>query len=232
MQLENARVLVVGATGVLGGRLATRLRDGGARLAVTGRRPDALADAAERLQAHSYPLDVLDLDACAAVVGQAAEDLGGLDGLVVATGVAAFGPGRDEQDAVVEELFAVNTFGPMALVRAVTPLLAPGSFIAVLTAVLADAPTAGMAAYSASKAATSAYLTAVRRELRRDKVSVLDVRPPHMETGLASRALTGEPPRMPRATEIDDVLDLVVQGIVQGKSELVVDLSNGALALH
>jgi len=233
MDLQNARILLVGSTGVLGGELATRLAAAGARLALTGRRADALAELAARTRAeHTFALDLVDVERCATVVAEAAERLGGLDALVVASGVAAFGPVRSEQDAVVEELFAINTLAPMALVRAAVPLLGPGSAIAVITAVLADAPTAGMAAYSASKAATSAYLTAARRELRRDKISVLDARPPHMETGLAGRALVGEPPRMPRAADVGEVVDLIVEGIAGGHGELVVDLSSGALSLR
>ena len=60
---------------------------------------------------------------------------------------------------------------------------------AVLTAILADYPTAGMAAYSASKAAISAWLTALRPEQRRRGVTVFDIRPPHIETGLAGPAV-------------------------------------------
>jgi short-subunit dehydrogenase len=233
MDLQQARILVVGSTGVLGGGLAARLAAAGARLALAGRRADALAAiAAETGTEHTFHLDLLDVDRCGIVVEEAAQALGGLDALVVASGVAAFGPARGEQDVVVEELFAVNTFAPIALVRAAVPLLGPDSAIAVVTAVLADAPTAGMAAYSASKAATSAYLTAVRRELRRDRISVLDARPPHMETGLADRALVGEPPRMPRGADVDQVLDLIVEGMVNGSSELLVDLKNGALSLR
>ena len=233
MDLQQARILLVGSTGVLGAGLADRLVAAGARLALTGRRTDVLAELATKTGAEqTYDLDLLDVDRCATVVTDAAQALGGLDALVVASGVAAFGPARQEQDVVVEELFAVNTFAPIALVRAAVPLLGPGSAIAVITAVLADAPTAGMAAYSASKAATSAYLTAVRRELRRDRVSVLDARLPHLETGLADRALVGEPPRMPRGADVDQVLDLIVEGIVNGSSELVVDLKTGALSLR
>jgi NAD(P)-dependent dehydrogenase (short-subunit alcohol dehydrogenase family) len=233
MDLQNARVLVVGSTGAIGGAVAARLAQRGARLALTGRRAGALTATADRLGvAHTFSLDLIDVDACAAVVARAAEQLGGLDGLVVASGVAAFGAGRDEQDAVVEELFAVNTLGPMALVRAAIPLLGPGSSITVVTAVLADVPTAGMAAYSASKSATSAYLTALRRELRRDKIAVFDVRPPHLDTGLAERALAGVPPRMPSGADLDEVVALIVQGMASGSSELVADLKSGTVALR
>lgn len=235
MDLQTARILVVGATGALGGRLASRLADRGSRLVLTGRRRDALAEVALQVRAEqTYPLDLVDVDACATTVRRAADDLGGLDGLLIASGVAAFGPAREDDDAVVEELFAVNTLGPMALVRAALPLMSPGGCVAVLTAVLADVPTAGMAAYSASKAALSAYLTAVRREVRRDKIAILDVRPPHLETGLAERALgpASRAPSLSKGADIDALVDLVVQGIVDGNRELVADLKAGSISLR
>lgn len=233
MELSDARILVVGATGVLGRGLAERFGDHGARLAVTGREAGRVEEVARELGAeHGAVLDVVDLDECRRVVDRAAETLGGLDALVVATGVAAFGPATAEDDAVVEELFAVNALGPMALVRAALPHLGTGGAIAVITAVLADRPTAGMAAYSASKAAISAYLSAVRREARRQRVSVLDARPPHMETGLADRAVAGDPPRMPEGHDVDEVLDSIVQGLVTGADALVSDLRTGAVELR
>lgn len=233
MKLHDAKILVVGSTGVLGESLVVRLAAAGSQLALTGRRSDALGRVADSVGTqHTFVLDVGDVDACATVVGQAAERLGGLDALLVASGVAAFGSAHDDDDAVVEELFAVNTLGPMALVRAAVPLLSPGGCVTVITAVLADVPTAGMAAYSASKAAMSAYLTAVRREVRRDKISVLDVRPPHLETGLAQRALAGAPPRMPAGADVDLVMELIVRGMAEAKSEVVADLKTGDILLH
>lgn len=232
MELRNARVLVVGASGVLGGAIADRLHAAGASVVVAGRDPQRLGAVAERVEAvASLELDLVDVEACAALVQQAASALGGLTGIVVASGVAAFGPAREEDDVVVEELFAVNTLGPIALVRASLEHLGEGGAIAVISAVLADVPTAGMASYSASKAATSAYLTALRREVRRDKITVFDARPPHMETGLADRALAGTPPRMPQGHDVDEVVALIVQGIAEGKSELVANLKAGTVSL-
>lgn len=222
MELAGARVLVVGATGVLGGRLAQGLADRGAQLMLTGRDPERLSALAEKVGAeHSVALDLVDVDAVKAAVDTSAERLGGLDGLLIASGVAAFGPAPEEDDAIIEEVFAVNTLGPIAAIRAAVPHLSEGGAIAVLTAILADLPTAGMAAYSASKAGLSAYLTALRRELRRERISVLDARPPHMDTGLSDRALAGEPPRMPPGHDIDEIVGLVIRGLAEGKSELV-----------
>ena len=233
MKIDGARVLIVGATGEIGSRVAARLADSGAVLALAGRRQDRLAAVAERTGAlWSGALDLLDVEAAATTVTAAAAALGGLDAVLVASGVALFGPATGADEALVEELFAVNVLGPMAVLRAAVPQLSEGGGLAVLTAVLADVPTAGMAAYSASKAALSAYLIALRRELRRSRISVFDVRSPHLETGLAARALAGDPPKMPAGHDVEEVVALIVQGLSDGRSELVADLSQGTVALR
>jgi len=118
----------------------------------------------------------------------------------------------------------------MALVRAGVARMTDGGAVVVLSAILADYPTAGMAAYSASKAGLSAWLTAVRPELRRRGVSVFDVRPPHIETGLAGRALVGQAPPMKESTTVDALVGLIVDGIRDGRRELRFDLQKGEFA--
>ena len=222
---------MAGATGVLGGGIARALHQEGARLALAGRDQKKLAALANELGgAPTSAFDAQDLDRCAAVVDEAANALAGLDLLVVAIGVAAFGPGDETDDAVTEHLLAVNTKAPMALVRAAVRRIDDGGTIAVLSAILADYPTAGMAAYSASKAGLSAWLTALRPELRRRKVAVFDVRPPHIETGLADRAIAGTAPPMKAGATAEEVVALVVDGIRQGRRELRYDLLKGEFA--
>jgi short-subunit dehydrogenase len=230
VDLSGARTLVAGATGVLGGAVARALHAEGARLALAGRNPQSLAALAEELGgAPSFTFDALDLDRSAAVVGEAADALGGLDVLVVAIGVAGFGPGEGEDAADTEHLLTVNAMAPMALVRAALPRLGKGGAVAVLTAILADYPTAGMPAYSASKAAISAWLTALRPEQRKRGVAVFDIRPPHIETGLAGRALVGQAPPLKEGTTVDALVGLIVDGIRDGRRELRFDLQKGEL---
>jgi short-subunit dehydrogenase len=233
VDLSGSRVLVAGATGVLGGAVARALHREGARVALAGRDTGKLAALADALDgAPTATLDALDLDRCAAVVGEAADALGGLDLLVVAIGVAAFGPGEGTDDAITEHLFAVNTMAPMALVRAALPRIEKGGAVAVLSAILADYPTAGMAAYSASKAGLSAWLTALRPEQRRRGVAVFDIRPPHIETGLADRAIAGQAPPMKAGATVDEAVGLIVEGIRKGGRELRYDLQKGEFVLR
>lgn len=226
MELDGARVLVAGASGVLGAAIARALDARGARLVLAGR--DAGRLDAVGLDAPALVFDALDLERCAAVVDEAAELLGGLDVLVVAFGIAAFGPAEQAGDLVTEQLLTVNTMAPMAMVRAAVPRLEGDGTVAVLSAILADHPTAGMAAYTASKAGLSAWLTALRQEQRRAGVTVFDIRPPHIETGLADRAVEGTAPSMTAGATVDELVELVVDGIRDGRRELRYDLRERA----
>lgn len=231
MELDGARVLVAGASGALGGQLADALRDRGATVVAGGRDADRLRDVAERCGTDPVTFDAVDVDSCTAAVDAAVEALGGLDAIVVTVGVAGFGRALDTEPAVSEELFAVDVLGPMALVRAAARHLGEGGTVAVFSAILADLPTAGMADYSAAKAALSTWLQVLRREERK-RFTVLDVRAPHLDTGLETRALAGEPPRLPAPMPAADVVTLVVQALDQGASEIVFDRAEGGLVIR
>jgi len=229
MELDGKRVLVAGATGVLGGLLARELIAQGARPALAGRDGERLAALGRELDAPTAALELRDPDSPRACVQDAADALGGLDGLVVATGAVAFGSASELDDGVARDLFTINALGPIALVRAALERFeAPGAIVA-LSAVVADHPTAGMAAYSASKAALSAYLTALRREGRRDGLVVLDVRPQHMDTGFATRALSGELPALPEPGDHHAVARQIVGALREERRTLAYDLKQRSL---
>lgn len=228
MDLSGARTLVVGATGVLGGAIAAALRDEGAVLALAGR-SEVPGDEP------SFAFEALDLERCAAVVDEAADALGGLDLLVVALGVAGFGE-EAETDIVTEHLLTVNTMAPMAFARAALRRFPSkqdgGGTLAVISAILADLPTPGMATYSASKAALSAWLTATRGATRKQGVRVFDIRPPHIETGLADRAVAGTVPSgISEGSDVDTLVAQVLTGLRDDRRTLTFDLRGGEFAL-
>ena len=206
--LNGAVIAVVGANGGLGRTITATLTGRGATVVRCTRSGGPDSD---------VTLDLRDARAGDALVEHVAATTGHLDGVIVAAGIVAFGDLVDTDDVVVEELFLTNAMGPMWLAKRVAPALqASQGFFVNLSGVVAESPMPGMAAYSASKAAAAAATEAIRREFRRMKVTVIDVRPPHTETGLATRPLAGDAPKMPTGLEPATVAERLVVAIEQG----------------
>lgn len=218
-ELSGKAFLVVGATGALGSRIARLLADRGADVTVSGRSADALA-ALDIAGAHAVAADLREPDAPRSIVAAAAERHGRLDGLVIAAGVVAFGALTEVDDDTVDDLLLVDFLAPLRLIRAALPVLERDGVILGISAVVAEKPMANMAAYSAAKAATAALFTAVRAEARRRKVRVVDVRPPHTETGLAGRAIAGDPPKLPAGLAPDNVAARIVEALLGTETDV------------
>ena len=220
--LAQAHVLVVGATGGLGSAIARRLVGAGARVSLAGRdeaRLRALADELGDAVLATVARDLTVPDGPAAVV-EAAAAAAPLTGVVNAAGVVAFGGVEDLDDDTLDEVLLLDLVAPIRLARAALGVIPHGGFLAQVSAVVAERALPGMAAYSAAKAGLTAFDTALAGELRRRGVRVLDVRPPHTETGLASRPVAGQAPRLPQGLEPDAVAARVVQALADDERDL------------
>ena len=211
-------VLVAGATGGLGSAIASLLAERGDRLTLVAR---------DRVRLDDLPFDgrrlALDLRlpaACDEAVATAAEAHDGIDVVVNAVGVVAFGAVDELSIDAMEELFLTNTFVPIMLARAALPRMNEGGTIVNLSGVIAEQNLPGMAAYGASKAAVRAFDEALAREAKRRKVRVLDARPPHTETGLAGRAIEGTAPSMPTGLDPAAVARTICDAIAAGTTDL------------
>lgn len=212
-ELNGAHVVVVGATGVLGSNLARAFAARGARVSAIVRDHTRL-DGASVTQ---YALaDVTDHEALKLAIASVAP----FDGFVNASGVVAFGNVVDLDDATLARLFAVNAIAPLVMLRESAPHLSDGGFFLNISGVVATQPVGGMAAYSASKAAAFAAVSAASREFRRRRIDVIDARPPHTETGLANRAIAGVAPKMPLGLDPDVVARRIVDGIGAGERDV------------
>lgn len=221
MDIQGASILVAGGSGGLGSRVARGLGLRGARLTLVGRSIARLEEVG--VEATLVEADLRLPSEAERAVDAAIASNGGLDGVINAAGVVAFGAAGDTSTDTVEELFLTNTFLPIFLIQAALPHLRDGGVILNLSGVVAEQPVAGMASYSASKAALAAYGTALRRELRRRRISVIDARPGHTETGLADRPIAGEAPRFPQGHDPDLVADRLVAAIAQNEPDLPPD---------
>jgi NAD(P)-dependent dehydrogenase (short-subunit alcohol dehydrogenase family) len=222
--LQDRSVLVIGATGGLGAPISRQLAAEGARLTLLGRDAVSLKELGH--DATLVTGDLRDAGTAAHAVTAAVDAHGRLDGLVIASGVVAFGPIGEVPDDVLVDLFLVNTLAPIRLLQAALPHLAASGadgrtpFVVSLSAVVAEQPTAGMAAYSATKAALTAYDAAAARELRRAGIRLIDARPPHTETGLAGRPIFGSAPRLPPGLAPEAVAARVISAILDDELDL------------
>ena len=222
--LSGSRTLVLGGSGVLGSQIASELRSRGGLVMLAGRDRTRLQQRAAEVgvDVPSVQFDLREPYHADHVVTTAIGGLGGLDGVVNAAGVVAFGSLEDLNDAALDELVATDLVGPLRVIRTAMPHL-DGGFIVNITGVVADQPMAGLAAYSAVKAGLSAATQALGRELRRRGIQVLDARPPHTETGLAGRPISGTAPAMPTGLDPAIVARVTVDGIANGSRELSAD---------
>ena len=219
IDLSGSRVLVLGGSGVLGSAIAERLATAGSSVLLAGRDAERLAAVAAATGSQSIEVDLRSAEAPDMLVATALEKLGGLDGVVNAAGVVAFGPLAAASDAAIDDLMAVDLVAPLRVVRQSLSVM-DGGFIVNITGVIGDQPPAGMAVYAAAKAGLSAASKALARELRRQGTHVLDARPPHTETGLANRPIEGSAPPLPEGLDPEAVADRIVAGLIEGKREL------------
>ena len=131
-----------------------------------------------------------------------------------AAGIVAFGDLIDTDDVIIEELFLTNALGPLWLARRLLPTLAQSKgFFANVTGVVAEQSHPGLVPYSASKAALSHALPGLRREALSLGVHIADLRPPLIDTDMASRAIAGSAPATGKGLDPDAVARRIVAAI-------------------
>jgi len=214
--LNGKHLVVVGASGVLGAELAAQLTNAGAIVSAVVRDAGRLDSNVVKRYAVA---DISDGGA----IATALEELAPFDGVINAAGIVAFGDIKELDDQVLTQLFAVNAIAPVVMLRESAKHISEGGFFLNISAVVAQAPMAGMAAYSASKAAAWGVMVAATREFRRQKIDVIDARPPHTETGLATRPIAGIAPQLPEGLAPNIVAAKIIAGIQSGARDLPVE---------
>jgi NAD(P)-dependent dehydrogenase (short-subunit alcohol dehydrogenase family) len=163
------KTVVVGASSGLGRCIAVGLASRGATVALLARRPALLAEAAAEAgpDARAIVCDVTDEASVRAAVGQAAEELGGIDALVYATGTGTLARLADVDAATWRATFDTNVIGAATVTAAALPhLVRSAGTAAFLTSNSSSftPPWPGLGAYIVSKAALNKLVEALRAE--------------------------------------------------------------------
>ncbi len=224
MDLKGKMVVVAGGSGALGGEMAGLLDQRGARLVLAGRDSTRLEETAGRLAGSPILVgfDIRSPGSVVRLIEVAMEHFGRIDGVINATGVVAFGPIDSYPEEVIDDLVSTNLLGPLHLMAAAARRMDNGFFVNI-TGVVAEQPVLRMSPYVAAKTGLSAATKALGRELKREGLLVIDARPPHTETGLATRAIHGRPPRFGEGLDPGVVAEVIIDAIESGQSEVPSD---------
>lgn len=213
--------LIAGGTGGLGSALATELRSRGCIVTTVSRTQlTHLTHLTQSTDTNHIAADLRSPESATAVVDQVFTQHGALDIVINAMGVVAFGEISATTVDTVEEVFLTNTFGHIFLMQAALRKISQGSVLVGISGIIAEQNLPGMSVYGASKSAVRSFNEALAREARKVGVRVIDARPPHTETGLASRAVAGTAPKFPRGLEPVTVAQRIITAIANGETDL------------
>lgn len=213
------RIWVVGASSGIGAALARQALEAGARVALSARRTDALADVAGgHPHACIAPLDVLSHQAWRTQHARVTEAFGGIDLLVFC--VAEYRPERcwDIDDEQAEHTVRTNLASVYtALGTALPDMLARGSGgIALVASVAGYVGLPGAPVYGPAKAALINLAEILYSELRPKGLSVYLINPGFVRTGLTDKNDFA----MPALQMPEDAAREIWTGIARGRFEI------------
>jgi 3-hydroxy acid dehydrogenase/malonic semialdehyde reductase len=229
--LQGKTAIVTGASSGIGAATAQALRREGASVAVGARRADRLeGDLA-------LELDVTDRASCEAFVDRAVSELGGLDVLVNAAGLAL---GRDPFDRSTDEdeqvVLHTNVDGLIRMTRLCLPHLRDGGHIVNMGSIAGRQAYENAALYVASKFAVRGFTYALREDLLGRPIRITTVDPGLVETDFSLVRFRGDADKARavysgvEAMTPDDVAECIVFALTRPPHVNVDELVVKALA--
>jgi short-subunit dehydrogenase len=221
MDLTGKTIWITGASSGIGAGLATGFARAGARLVLSGRREDALAEVAGRCQAetHLLPFEATDLDALPSIVERAERLTGGIDILVNNAGISQRSLALDTDFEVYRRVMEVDFFAPLRLSQLVLPAMVKRQSGALvnIASVAGKVGSPLRTGYCAAKHAMVGWSDALRAEIAQYGVSVFVVTPGFVATQIADNALTGD-----GSVKGHDASDPVNQGISPDEAATII----------
>jgi uncharacterized protein len=182
--IEGRAVLLTGASGAIGSEVAGRLARGGARLAISGRREERLAELADEIARSGaarpipLPADLGRRGEAARLAERALAELGRVDVLINNAGSSVQGltwvvGDRDEAREVLE----TNLWSPLALAAALAPQMVERGAGAIVNvgSMARVAPFPHLGHYAASRSALATVSETMHVELAPRGIRVVEV---------------------------------------------------------
>jgi short-subunit dehydrogenase len=195
MRLDGAVALITGASEGIGAACARLLRARGARLSLAARSEDKL-----RLVAREddlvNPGDLRLTNDRRRIVERTLEHFGRVDILINNAGIGLYAPSHESRMEDARELFELNFFAPLELVRLVVPGMKQRCTGAIVNigSIAGKVTLPWFTLYSASKYAIGSLTDGLRMELHRFGIHCMTVCPGYVHTRFQQNVIAGEPP--------------------------------------
>lgn len=191
--LTGKTALVTGATGGIGGAIATALHAAGATVAISGRNEDKLKALAAELgdRVHVIPADLSTAEDVDKLVSDATAAMERIDILVNNAGLTRDGLSMRMKDEDWQQVLDVNLTAPFRLARAVQRGMMKARFgrIINISSVVGVTGNPGQTNYCASKAGMIGWSKAMAAELAARGITVNCIAPGFIATAM-TEALT------------------------------------------
>lgn len=189
--LTGKTALITGASGGIGGAIATALHGAGATVGLSGTREAPLQELAGRLgeRAHVLPCDLSDPDAVTALPKQAAEAMGSVDILVNNAGITRDNLFMRMSDEDWAQVLEVNLTSAMRLCKGVIRgmMKARWGRIINITSVVGATGNPGQANYAAAKAGLVGMSKSLAHEVASRAITVNCVAPGFIATAMTDK---------------------------------------------
>lgn len=218
--------LIVGASSGIGAALALELALEGYDVGLIARRTERLAEVAERVRARGgvaayRAADVNDAAQLKAAIAALEEVLGPVEVIIANAGIGENTDAANLDLAHVRRVLRTNLEGVVLAIGAVLPAMTQRGHgrIGAVTSIAGMRPIPMIAAYGASKAGASAFLEALRADLRGSGVTVTDLCPGYVKTDMLKPQESGAYP--PFTMDAGDTARRMVRALLAGRDSLV-----------
>ena len=192
---QDKVVWITGASSGIGKALALALNAQGAKLVLSARNEAALQEvAAQCKEAFVLPLDLGNSSNFPELAQQVLDKYGSIDFLINNGGNSQRATADETSLDIARQLMEVNYFGPMALTKAVLPIMKKqgNGHIVVLSSIAGKFGFYLRSSYSAAKHALHGFFDSLRLEEEKNGISVTIVCPGKINTNMSINALKGD----------------------------------------
>ena len=188
------RILITGASSGIGREMAVRLAKEKHKIAITGRREEALRETADQIEKEGGKAlvlvgDTTDPQTVIRHYGEIQNQWGGLDWAILNAGISLRNPGNQFSAAAYKKTFETNVLGAAYWLEAVIPdmVKAKNGTIAGIASLAGFVGLPRSGAYSSSKSALMVLLESLRVDLAASNVSVVTICPGFIKSEMTDK---------------------------------------------